>query len=363
MIEREQNGQPSDWRPDTELQTLLDAQRRSLMTTFGHNQPVPQVGDIWLSGTNWPLGPEEGLSAMLVVLRAFSEVWSSQPLFDVAPLSEDERLASEWSLILSASDSGIGLPLVLHIDVQCTTTSSMLTRRVGALSGPARADLNNVMRAYAMGDSSSIEWHVGRAGSISIRLHHEWEEFARQLVNLSKAFAAPLTLERTRQEVDEPDETAELSDHRLLAVASGVKQKEIDEWEPYQWEYRNVAPFVYCIGFPCKSPPSRLGEAIAHYYSQVSSVVEVYRAAPPRLDSEAFQRLAPLLDASLTRLFEATDLRTALRELVGAAATSALDQAETDYAIIVESVRWAKKVSRLTAGAHPMRLAARRTTE
>jgi hypothetical protein len=296
---------------------------------------------------------------MLVVLRAFSEVWSSQPLFDVAPVSEDERLASEWSLILSASDSGVGLPLVVHVDVQCTTTSSMLMRRLGTLSDPARVDLDNLVRAYAMGDASSIEWRVGRPGSISIRFHPEWDEFARQLVVLSQTFAAPLAVERSKQESVDKSHIPAFEYEEILAAASGVREDASLASGSCKWEYREVAPFVYCHGLQSKNAPKRLGEAIAYYYARESRASGVCRAAPQRLDSDAFRRLEPLLNVLLTKLFEAPDARAALYEAVGAAIMNTLPR--TDYAIIVESVRCAKKVTGFTAGTQPMRLAARRS--
>lgn len=342
---------------DSELEALLKAQRSTLSSAFEEKQIIPQVGDVWVSHARWAFGPEDGLDAMLVVLRAFNEVWSSQPLLDVAPVSEDERLASEWSLILGASESGLGLPLVLHIDIQSTTTASMLSRRLGRLEEHARNDLLNMLRAYALSDVSAIELEVGRSGTISIRFHPEWDEFAKQLVALSRAFALTLEGERPREgSTRESSEVEDSSEDRLLAAASGAQRSLSGHCK---WEYRAVRPFIHCSGFSVTDIPHRLGEALACYYS-TARVKGVQRTASQWLDSETFHRIEPLFDIPLTRFFEHSNVLVAFQNVVDPAMAKALPAG--DLKLIVESIRCAKRVSGLTAGTQPMKLAARRLT-
>jgi mRNA-degrading endonuclease toxin of MazEF toxin-antitoxin module len=361
VIDREKLGPPIDWRPSAELEALLSSQRAALREACAEVSGVPQVGDIWLSGVQWSFGREAGLAAMLVVLRAFTEVWSSRPLFDVAPVSEDERLATEWSLILDAHASGISSPLVLHVDVQSTTPASMLSRRLGALSDSALADLHTLVRAYAMGDTGSIELRVGQRGRLSIRFHPEWDEFARQLLLLSQSFAEPLALIRRGEEAVKDTAIAsrtatEASSTDLGATASSLRSKLRDECK---WVYQHTAPFLHCDGFNSAQIPRRLGEAIVCYYSPSSKVSGVSRLAPQRLDFNAFQRLEPILNVSLTVLFVAADPRTALSASVGEEGISRLEPS-ADYALIVEAVRVAKRACGVTFGSKPIALAARR---
>ncbi|MFL5614809.1 MAG: hypothetical protein ACJ796_14195 [Gemmatimonadaceae bacterium] len=345
---------------DSELEALLRAQRDALSSSSAKSHAPPQVGDIWISHTQWSFGAEEGLAAMLVVLRAFNEAWSSQPLFDVAPISEDERLATEWSLILSASDSGLGVPLVLHIDVQSTTTSSMLARRLGSLAEHARDDLLNVLRAYALSDASAIELRVGRSGTVSIRFHPEWDEFAKQLVSLSQAFAAPLEEERCKTDPgNDSSDIEDNADERLLAAASGAESASSFK-EHCNWEYRTIRPFIYCIGAPVSRTPQRLGEAVACYYSG-GKTIGVQRTAQQWLDSATFHRIEPFFDLPLKRFFEYADALMAFHNVVGPSVLKSLPA--SDIKLIVESIRCAKLATGLTAGTKPMKLAARRPTD
>jgi mRNA-degrading endonuclease toxin of MazEF toxin-antitoxin module len=361
VIDKEKLGPPIDWRPSAELEALLSSQRTALREACAEVSGVPQVGDVWLSEVQWSFGREAGLAAMLVVLRAFTEVWSSRTLFDVAPASEDERLATEWSLILDAHVSGISSPLVLHIDVQSTATASMLSRRLGALSDSALADLHALVRAYAMGDTGSIDLRVGQRGRLSIRFHPEWEEFARQLLFLSQSFAEPLASIRGGEEAIKDTDIAsrtatEATSTDLRATTSSHRSELIDNCK---WVYQHTAPFLHCDALSSARIPRRLGEAIACYYSLSSKLPGVNRVASQRLDLNAFQRLEPVLNVSLSELFVAVDPRTALITSVGEEGISKLEPI-SDYALIVEAIRVAKRVCGLMLGTKPIALAARR---
>ena len=358
VIGKGKSGPPRVSTTDLEFEPLLMAQRSAVASSREEHQAEPRVGDVWTSHAQWSMGAEQGLAAMLVVVRAFNEAWSSQPLFDVAPISEDERLASEWSLILSASDSGLGLPLVVHIDVQSTTTSSMLDRRLGSLAEPARDDLLVLLRAYALSDASAIELRVAQSGTVSIRLHPEWDEFSRQLVALSHAFSAMLEVERAKHASVDSSENADDRCERLLVAASGA-QWAIVEKESCKWEYREVRPFVYCSGSQISGIPHRLGEAVACLYLG-STVKGVQRTASQRLDREAFQRLKRFFDLPLTRLCQSADPWTAFQLVVGSAEAKTV--ARADIRVIVESIRVAKLATGVAAGTPTMKLAARRPT-
>lgn len=232
MIDQEHFGAPSHWQADAADQALLDAQRTALLLASTPSIRQPKVGDVWLSSALWSGSMEHAMTAMLIVLRTFTVAWSIRPLFDVAPVSDDERLASEWSLLFGASYSGIGFPIIAHIDAQCTTSSSMLVRFVGALSDVARSDLSTVLRAYALNDDSGVELTIGRRGSVSIRFHPEWEEFARDVVALCHVFSSAAERERARggaATVERQEEAAD--DDRVLAVASGVQEAASDLYD------------------------------------------------------------------------------------------------------------------------------------
>ncbi|CAN5152880.1 hypothetical protein BH09GEM1_BH09GEM1_22680 [soil metagenome] len=292
------------------------------------------------------------MTAMLIVLRTFTEIWSIKPLFDVAPVSEDERLASEWSLIFGPSQSGLGFPVVAHIDAQCTTTSSMLVRFVGALSDAACLDLSAMLRAYALSDDSVIELKIGRRGDVRIRFHPEWDEFARELVTLCQAFAAPSERERTRSaeallDIDVP----EADDARLLAVASGALDGATDT-RFTTWKYRPTAPFLYSAVAPtADAPPKRIGEVLVVYYSRSC---ERKGKEDPSLDHSTFNRLIPYLDLPSDKLFASDPgrVRAVLCKLAGQ------EPEFTELKVIMEAVRCLKMSQ--NKNARPDRLAARR---
>ena len=353
VIDQEYLGPPSDWHADVETQSLLDAQRVALHSVSSVGLRQPKVGDVWLSAALWSGGMDEAMTAMLVVLRTFTEAWSARPLFDVAPVSEDERLASEWSLIFGASQSGFGFPIVTHIDAQCTTSSSMLVRFVGALSDVARFDLEAVLRAYALNDDYGVELKVGRRGSVSIRCHPEWEEFAHELVELCQAFSASLERQHANAAESMGEGEEERADYGLLAVASG-KREDVSEAHQTTWQYIPEPPFIYAPDRIASSmPPSRVGEALAVYYTRCFENDKSKDANRWGLDAEAFSRLTPFLDVPTEKLFvDPSKVPVVLFELAGQ------HPAYGEIRVIVNAVRCIKM--KLQGSSKPMRLAARR---
>ena len=347
------------WLEDSDVTALLGAQRNAVKTAFGSNPTEPKVGEVWLSDARWLGVGGTATSAMLVVLRAFVEAWSARPLFDVAPVSDDERLASEWSLILDASRSGLGIPLVIHIDVQSTTTSSMLVHHVGALSELARLDLDSLMHAYAIGNGSVIELHVGRLGRVSIRFHPEWDEFSRELFAVSQAFAAPLARERMARNTPRQSYEDVKSDPSHLAVASGAQSDDTDVPQMCRWVYLDTAPYLRPLRVREDSSFQWLGEALVFYFSERSAGNIQDSDVPAILDLATFERLEPFLNVALTRLVSEsrTDrMQGALREHAGHAPNYG------DFKIIMKCLRVAKTCTLRTDGMKPMRLAARRPT-
>ncbi len=326
---------------DPRSRALLELQRQSLARTLSDDQPEPSVGDVWVTHVTWHDGIAKGLAAMIVVLRAFTEAWSPRTLYDVAPLSDDEQLASEWSLLLGADVSGLGFPIVAHVDAQCTTTSSMLSRRLGALAEAALADLHRLLQAYAIGDTAALEFAVARAGRRSIRHHLVWEEFAEALLAISQALAAPL--------LDSADGTPEED----LVVESGpslafVREKSpppiVERWV-VDW---NPPRLRECA--PGNSEVVLMGHVIALYLRD-------YPAKAPQ--HESLQLLSVVFDlhydeiAALPHLKRLTRLRQCYEK--GAPGTDV-------FAFISDSLRyWHTLHMRETAGPTLDRLAARKT--
>jgi hypothetical protein len=349
----------SAWTPDVAIDSLLEAQRSALDSAFGGDKFAPSVGDVWLSNATWQVDTDEDLTAMLVILRSFNETWSAKPLFDVAPVSDDQRLASEWSLILDAPVSGVGIPLIVHVDVQTTTTSSMLNRRVGRLAELACRDLQMIMRAYALGEIAVVELCIGRTGSINIRFHPEWDAFARQLVRVAQEFSAPVARERMAIE-DANVEPIDVDEHSALAVACSDPVEDNTSAQR-TWEYRFGPPFLYSPDVVRDNAHLRLGDAVATYYCRQMPPGAAFAGARV-LDIDSFSRLQPFLNTRLSYLLTAPDnvvLRYRLLESVDQALKAELRSKE--FATVVESIRLMRCEIAKRNAIVPTHMAARRS--
>ncbi len=280
---------------DLRSRALLELQRQSLARSLSDNQPEPSVGDVWVTRTVWPTGIAKGLAAMIVVLRAFTEAWSARTLYDVAPLSDDERLASEWSLLLGADVSGLGFPVVAHIDAQCSTTSSMLTRRLGALAEAALADLHLLLQAYASGDSAVLELAVGHTGRRSVRHHLEWEEFASALLAVSQALAAPLL-----ESIDGTPNDAAITQSEPSLIL--VREAEPPPY-PKRWEFQ-FEPLRLVERGGGKDNSTRLGHVFAQYLEE---------SPGHSLSREACEHLSVVLDIDLEAIVSFTGVQRSIR--------------------------------------------------
>lgn len=280
---------------DPRSRALLELQREGLAKSLWDNQPEPSVGDVWITQATWPTGIAKGLAAMIVVLRSFTEAWSARTLYDVAPLSDDERLASEWSLLLGADVSGLGFPVVAHIDAQCTTTSSMLTRRLGALAERALADLDLLLYAYASGDTAPLKLDVGCTGRSSIRHHLEWEDFASALLSISQALAAPL-LEST--DGTPHSEAASAAEPPLALLREPAPPRYFERWM-FEWDPPRL--------LDCASGKDSfvlLGHVIARYLQD---------SPTHALQREAFQHLRVVLDLNYEEVAELPNVQRLVR--------------------------------------------------
>lgn len=280
---------------DPRSRALLELQRESLARSLSENQPEPSVGDVWVTRTTWPTGISKGLAAMIVVLRAFTEAWSARTLYDVAPLSDDERLASEWSLLLGAEVSGLGIPIVAHVDAQCTTAVSMLSRRLGALAELALADLNLLVHAYASGDSAPLKLAVGCTGRSSIRHHLEWEDFASALLTISQALAAPLL---DSSDGTPHDEAIAAGEPSLALVREPAPPRFVD-----RWAFELDPPRLVDRASGSDSV-TRLGHVFARYLQDSTGY---------SLDREAFRRLHVLLDVEYEEMAALENVARMLR--------------------------------------------------
>lgn len=171
-----------------ELDQLLASQRAQLrcmqarlVESFPH---APVVGDIWASHAPWGSGKSD-VSALVLVLRTFVDDWTAEPLVDVAPVSDDERLAADWSLVLDTHHSGTGNPIVVHVDIQCTARHGALRRWVGRLPSAGGDDLTSVLHAFERGDPPPADaLRVGRLGQVAVRTCREWREFSDHLLDV-----------------------------------------------------------------------------------------------------------------------------------------------------------------------------------
>ena len=328
---------------DEASRALLEVQRRALAKSLSEAQPEPSVGDVWASRVQWATGVGQGLASMIVVLRSFTEAWSARPLYDVAPLSDDERLSSEWSLIVDSDLSGVGFPIIAHIDAQCTTTAAMLTSRMGDLAEHARADLHLMLEAFAVGDYSPLKLKVGRTGRRGIRHLVEWDEFAKGLLAVTQALAAPL-LDRNND-----------NSYRASAIASeyGVALVRESPPEDYggRWRFRPNPPQVIEIA-PSDVSVICLGHVVAEY---------VKHEQPRWFDSSVFTRMQVVFSVPALEVVElhALKLIASLKAKVPPHDTDGFDSG--DWHRVATVCRWYKsRASRSAGGPTVDRLAARK---
>ena len=236
----------------------------------------------------------------------------------------------------------------------------MLKRRVGRLADLAKGDLEKLMRAYAMGDVSAVELSVGRTGSINIRFHSEWDQFAKQLVRLAQDFAFPLVKSRSILPAEEPCMGTGEDEYPELAVACS-ESTDPDPQTPVSWHYQTSRPFICSSAHDSANGLQWLGDAVTAYFSQEAS-------SAPRgcshkfLDRESYVRLRPFLGIRLDPLLAAPNpvaLRTRLLENIDEDQQS--DLQALDIRTIVESVRLVKTQISKARTIFPTHLAARRS--
>jgi hypothetical protein len=189
------------------LDDLLESQRRHLARMRASASREPLVGDVWTSHGSWGTA-KSGISALFVVLRTFFEEWTAEPLIDLAPVTDDEWLAADWTLVLDVEHSGTGTPLALHLDLQCTTRRNVLRHWIGRLPDAAGVDLMTVLHAFERGEAPPADaLRVGRLGQAAVRTRPEWTDFSRQLLSVCAVIRIPHE-EEVKDECDRLDKQA-----------------------------------------------------------------------------------------------------------------------------------------------------------
>ena len=182
--------------PDLDrFKDLLAKQRRELELTFQEVKREPRIGDIWTTrDINWSSdSPSRPLISMLVVvLRIFTRPFTNNVVIDVAPVTEDLGLAAEWSLAFAEQHSGVGSPIVVHVDFQVTTSMEALGRYFGALSSAAVKCLLQSLEYYDAAQSPPVDLACGSFGKTEVRRLDDWHELQHELEMLIAKLAAAI---------------------------------------------------------------------------------------------------------------------------------------------------------------------------
>lgn len=124
---------------------------------------------------DWPYPDGAGLSFLVLVLSHHTSAVDNAALVNVAPVTDDERLATEWSLIFDGEHSGIGGSAVIHIDFEQSARVECLHRYIGRLPEKAGEDLLAVAHAWSRSEPSPYSLSVGRMGQAAVRTRPDWQ--------------------------------------------------------------------------------------------------------------------------------------------------------------------------------------------
>jgi hypothetical protein len=169
-------------------------QRRDLEFALHKSAHEPKVGQIWTTRgvyrrTSSPSRPL--LSLLVIVLRIVTRPFSSGTFVDVAPVTEDAALAAEWSLVFSEDKSGLGSPVVIHLDFQVTATTESLGRYFGSLSGRACESLVRALELYDVPELP-VSLACGFLGQEAVRELDAWQLLQTEFERLIMMLSAPL---------------------------------------------------------------------------------------------------------------------------------------------------------------------------
>jgi hypothetical protein len=126
---------------------------------------------------NWSDPEGAAFSFLILVVSHHTSAADNTALANVVPVTEDDRLATEWSLILDAQHSGIGGPAVIHVDLERSASIECLRRYVGSLPDKAGEDLLCVAHAWSRSDAPPCSLSVGRLGQAAVRTRPDWQSF------------------------------------------------------------------------------------------------------------------------------------------------------------------------------------------
>jgi hypothetical protein len=180
---------PSSVRDIGSMQGQIDAQREALARALASERDKPSPGDVWV--TRYPMsgvsGPET-LSWLCLVMDHYWREYTREWVLDVVPVTEDPRLAADWSYIVPEDQCDYGAPLVAHVDFFCTAPRNGIVRRVGQLTEHCFAEVMSARSALLSGDPVD-EFRCGRLGAESTRTTDAWIILEEALYSLTQQAA------------------------------------------------------------------------------------------------------------------------------------------------------------------------------
>lgn len=166
------------------LKSLVIEQRGRVRRMIDNPRPEPSIGQVWtlsplpVRSTSHEVRSSDVFEVeqflLVVVLRTAISYVTNAPVVNLAPITEDRRLAAEWSLVFDELQSGIGTPVVIHVDHERTAPIESLGRCVGRLPERAGNDLLAVIRTWSDSGAVMPQLEVGCLGEVAIRTHPSW---------------------------------------------------------------------------------------------------------------------------------------------------------------------------------------------
>jgi hypothetical protein len=202
------------------LQNRLAEQQKRMARLLEGARPEPTIGQVWAarlhdtarggagpakspSGADfWGGSYETAFPFLVLVLDQYVSEALDKHVVNLVPVTGDARLAAEWSLVFGTPDSGIGSPIVIHIDFEQSANINCLDRYIGCLPERSGSELLRVARAWSRSETTPSDLAVGRLGQAEIRTRVEWQALDKWLSGSMRAlYDSDLT---AAAEVDEP---------------------------------------------------------------------------------------------------------------------------------------------------------------
>lgn len=173
-------------RPDHfELaQKHLAEQQGRMKQMLDSPRPNPATGQFWI------VRAPDARASLVLILDYHPAEAGEEGFVNLAPVTEEDWLAAEWSLSFSAVHSGLGVLAVIHVDFDQSVGERFLDRCIGQLPVQSGAEFVRVVRAWSNSEAPPRDLLLGRLGQVDIRTRIEWQALDKLLSTSLRSIAA-----------------------------------------------------------------------------------------------------------------------------------------------------------------------------